>query len=145
MMSAEFDFADEKENTNEIPVDEQSTGDNEDSDGDGIQGPPPPTEFKRLLEVWAKDFERMEAAIYQQQAAADNISALETLRLHDAMDAATSTAEASTVAIQQFVDQSGNPELPAIFQEIQMEATLLMGARNDATRKAQKAKEAAEL
>ena len=94
-MSAEYDFADEKENTNEIPVDEQSTGDHEDSDGDGIQGPPPPTEFKRLLEVWAKDFERMEAAIYQQQAAADNISALETLRLHDSMDAATSTAEAS--------------------------------------------------
>ena len=61
--------------------------------------------FKRLLEVWAKDFERMEAAIYQQQAAADNISALETLRLHDAMDAATSTAEASIVAIQQFMDQ----------------------------------------
>ena len=118
MMNAEYDFADEKENTNENPVDEQSTGDHEDSDGDGIQGSPPPTEFKRLLEVWAKEFERMEAAIYQQQAAADNTSALETLRLHDAMDAATSTAEASIVSIQQFMVQSGNPELPAIFKEI---------------------------
>ena len=49
-MNAEYDFADEKENTNENPVDEQSTGDHDDSDGDGIQGPPPPTEFKRLLE-----------------------------------------------------------------------------------------------
>ena len=43
------------------------------------------------------------------------------------------------------MDQSGNPELPEIFQEIQMEATLLLGARNDATRKSQKAKDAAEL
>ena len=55
MMNAEYDFADENENTNEKPADEQSTGDHEDSDGEGIQSPPPPTELKRLLEVWAKE------------------------------------------------------------------------------------------
>ena len=53
MMNPEYDFADENEATNEKQADEQSTGDheyNDDSDGEGIQGPPPPTEFKRLLE-----------------------------------------------------------------------------------------------
>ena len=50
MMNPEYDFADENEATNEKQADEQSTGDHEDSDGEGIQGPPPPTEFKRLLE-----------------------------------------------------------------------------------------------
>ena len=43
MMNPEYDFADENEATNEKQADEQSTGDHEDSDGEGIQGPPPPT------------------------------------------------------------------------------------------------------
>ena len=41
MMNPEYDFADENEVTNEKQADEQSTGDHEDSDGEGIQGPPP--------------------------------------------------------------------------------------------------------
>ena len=57
MMNPEYDFADGNEVTNEKQADEQSTGDHEDSDGEGLQGPPPPTEFKRLLEEWARDFE----------------------------------------------------------------------------------------
>ena len=50
-MNPEYDFADENEVTNEKQADEQSTGDHEDSDEEGVQGPPPPTKFKRLLEV----------------------------------------------------------------------------------------------
>ena len=43
------DFADDNEVTNEKQADEQSTGDHEDSDEEGVQGPPHPTdEFKRL-------------------------------------------------------------------------------------------------
>ena len=61
-MNPEYDFADDNEATNEQQADEQSTGDNEYSDGEGIQGPPPPTEFKRLLEGWARDFEKLVAA-----------------------------------------------------------------------------------
>ena len=41
MMNAEYDFAEENEATNEKQADEQSTGDHEDSDGEGIQGPLP--------------------------------------------------------------------------------------------------------
>ena len=51
MMNPEYDFADEHDATNEKQAeDDQSTGDHEDSDEEGVQGPPPPTEFKRLLE-----------------------------------------------------------------------------------------------
>ena len=140
-MNPEYDFADEHDATIEKQADDPSTGDHEESDDDGFQGPSPLTEFKRLLEVWAKDFERMEAAIYQQTAVAETISAVEAKRLHDAVDAATTMAEASSVLIQQFIDQSGNPELPEIFKAIQM----LLGARNDATRKSQRAKDAPGL
>ena len=58
------DFADEPNTTNENQADDQSTGDHEDSDEEGVQGPPPPTEFKRLLGEWTKDFEKLEAVAY---------------------------------------------------------------------------------
>ena len=145
MLNAEYDFADENENTNEKTVDEQSTGDHEDSDGEGIQGPPRPAEFKRLLEVWAKDFEKLEAANYQQTTAAEDISGVEAQRLRDAVDAATTTVQTSSGLIHKFMNHSGDPEMSEIFREIHMEATFLLGARNNATRKSAKAKEAAEL
>ena len=48
--------------------------------------------------------------------------------------------------MHKFMSQSGDPEISETFREIQMEATfLLLGARNDATRKSAKAKEAADL
>ena len=82
MMNPEYDFADENEATNEKQADEQSTGDHEDSDdGEGIQGPPPPTEFKRLLEGWARDFEKLVAMVYQQTTASEDISEVEALQL----------------------------------------------------------------
>ena len=46
-MNPEYDFADENEVTNEKQADEQSTGDHEDSDEEGVQGPPPPTDCWR--------------------------------------------------------------------------------------------------
>ena len=145
-MNAEYDFADENENTTEKPADEQSTSDHEDSDGEGIQGPPPPTEFKRLLEVWAKDIEKLEAVSYHQTTAAEDISGVEAQRrLRDAVDAATTTVQTSSGLIHKFMNQSGDPAISETFREIQMEATFLLGARNDATRKSAKAKEAAEL
>ena len=50
-MNHEYDFANnDNEASNDKQADEQSMGDHEDSDGEGIQGPPPQTEFKRLLE-----------------------------------------------------------------------------------------------
>ena len=89
-MNPEYDFADEPNVTNENQADDQSTGDHEDSDEEGVQGPPPPTEFKRLLEEWAKDFEKLEAAVaYHQAAASGETSEIEAKRLFDAVQAAT--------------------------------------------------------
>ena len=62
-MNPEYDFADEPNATNEKQADDQSTGDHEDSDEEGVQGPPPPTEFKRLLGEWAKDLEKLSSRI----------------------------------------------------------------------------------
>ena len=41
MINPDHDFADDNEASNDKQADEQSSGDHEDSDGDGIQGPPP--------------------------------------------------------------------------------------------------------
>ena len=41
--------------------------------------------------------------------------------------------------------QSGDPTISTTFRDIQMEAVTLLSARNDATRRATRAKEAAEL
>ena len=91
-MNPEYDFADENEVTNEKQADEQSTGDHEDSDEEGVQGPPPPTEFKRLLEEWVRDFEKLEAvAAYHQATASEDISGVEAQRLQEAVEAATTT------------------------------------------------------
>jgi hypothetical protein len=74
MMNPGYDFADEPEATNEKQADDQSTGDHEDSDEEGVQGPPSPTEFKRLLEEWARDFEKLEAVAYHKATASEDIS-----------------------------------------------------------------------
>jgi hypothetical protein len=81
-MNPEYDFADEPNATNEKQADDQSTGDHEDSDEEGVQGPPPPTEFKRLLGEWAKDLEKLEAVAYHQAAASEEISEVEAKRLY---------------------------------------------------------------
>jgi hypothetical protein len=144
MMNPEYDFADEPEATNEKQADDQSTGDH--SDEEGVQGPPPPTEFKRLLGEWAKDFEKLEAVAYHHRAAAsEETSEIETKWLSDAVEAATSKEQNSLGLLQAFMGQSGDPRISATFREIQMEAVTLLSARNDATRRAARAKEAAEL
>jgi hypothetical protein len=43
------------------------------------------------------------------------------------------------------MSQSGDPTISATFRDIQMHAVTLLSARNDATRRAVKAKEAAEF
>ena len=143
-MNPEYDFADENEVTNEKQADEQSTGDHEDSDGEGIQGPPP-TEFKRLLEEWARDFEKLAAVAYHQTTASEDISGVEAQRFREAVEAATTTEQNSSGLIHKFMSQSGDPAISETFREIQMEFATLLSARNDATRRAAKAKEAAEL
>ena len=95
--------------------------------------------------MWAKDFEKLEAVSYHQTTASEDISGVEAQRLRDAVDAATTTVQTSSGLIHKFMSQSGDPEISETFREIQMEATFLLGARNDATRKSAKAKEAAEL
>jgi hypothetical protein len=141
MMNPEYDFADEHEATNEKQADDQFTGDHEDSDEEDVKGPPPPTEFKRLLEEWARDFEKLEAVAYHKATASEDISKVEAQRLQKAVEAATSSG-----LIQKFMSQSGDPAISDTFREIhQMEAATLLSARNDATRRAAKAKEAAEL
>ena len=86
---------DEPEATNEKQADDQSTGDHEDSDEEGVQGPPPPTEFKRLLEEWARDFEKLEAVAYHKATASEDISEVEAKRLLEAVEAATTKEQTS--------------------------------------------------
>ena len=144
-MNPEYDFADDNKVTNEKQADEQSTGDHEDSEEEGVQGPPPPTEFKRLMEEWARDFEKLEAVAYHQANASEDISEVEAQRLQEAVEAATTKEQTSSGLIHKFTSQSGDPAIAETFREIQMEAATLLSARNDATRRAAKAKEAAEL
>ena len=106
---------------------------------------PQATEFKRLLEVWARDFEKLEAVVYHQTTASEDTSGVEAQRLREAVDAATTTAQISSGLLHKFMTQSGDPAISETFREIQLEAVTLLGARNDATRRAAKAKEAAEL
>ena len=145
MMNPEYDFADESDTTNEKQADDQSTGDHEDSDEEGVQGPPSPTEFKRLLEEWARDFEKLEAVAYHKAAASEDVSEVEAKRLLEAVEAATTKEQTSLGLLQNFMSQSGDQAISATFREIQMEAATLLSARNDATRRAARAKEAAEL
>jgi hypothetical protein len=91
MMNPEYDFVDKHDATNEKQADDESTGDHEDSDEEGFQGPPPPTEFKRLLEEWARDFAKLEAVAYHKAAASEVISEVEAKRLLEAVEAATSS------------------------------------------------------
>ena len=96
MMNPEYDFADEHDATNEKQADDPSTGDHEDSDEEGVQGPPPPTEFKRLLEEWAsRDFEKLEAVAYHKAAASEDTSEVEAKRLLEAVEAATTKEQTS--------------------------------------------------
>jgi hypothetical protein len=117
-MNPEYDFADEPNATNEKRADDQSTGDHEDSDEEGVQGPPPPTEFKRLLGEWAKDLEKLEAVAYHQAAASEEISEVEAKRLFDAVEAATTQEQNSLGLLQAFMGQSGDPTISATFREI---------------------------
>ncbi len=94
-MNPEYDFADEQYATNEKQADDQSTGDHEDSDEEGVQGPPPPTEFKRLLEEWTRDFKKLEAVAYHKVAASEDISDVEARRLLEAVEAATTKEQTS--------------------------------------------------
>ena len=64
IINPEYDFADDNEASNDKQADDQSMGDHEYSDGEGIQGPPPSAEFKSL---W--DFEKLEAVVYQKTTA----------------------------------------------------------------------------
>jgi hypothetical protein len=81
--------------TNEKQADDQSTGDHEDSDEEGVQDPPPPTEFKRLLEEWARDFEKLEAVAYHKAAVSGDIAEIGEKRLLDAVEAATTKEQTS--------------------------------------------------
>ncbi len=125
-MNPEYDFADEPDATNEKQADDQSTGDHEDSDEKGVQGPPPPTEFKRLLGEWAKDFEKLEAVAYNQAAASKETSEIEAKRLFDAVEAATTQEQSFLGLLQAFIGQSGDPTISATFREIQMDAVTLL-------------------
>ena len=95
----------------------------------------------------ARDFEKLEAVAYHKATASDDISEVEAQRLQEAVEAATTTEQTSNgLLIQKFMSQSGDPAISDTFREIrQMEAATLLSARNDATRRAAKAKEAAEL
>ena len=99
------------------------------------------------MEEWARDFEKLEAVAYHKATASDDISEVEAQRLQEAVEAATTTEQTSNgLLIQKFMSQSGDPAISDTFREIrQMEAATLLSARNDATRRAAKAKEAAEL
>ncbi len=69
----------------------------------------------------------------------------EIKRLSDAVEAATSTEQNSLGLLQAFMGQSGDPTISTTFRDIHMEAVTLLSARNDATRRATRAKEAAEM
>ena len=49
MINAEYDFADNNKKTRKT-IFLKSAGDHEDSDEEVVKGPPPPAEFKKLLE-----------------------------------------------------------------------------------------------
>jgi hypothetical protein len=101
--------------------------------------------LQRLLEEWARDFEKLEAVAYHKATASEDISEVEAKRLLEAVEAATTKEQTSIGLLQNFMSQSGDPAISDTFREIQMEAATLLSARNDATRRAAKAKEAAEL
>ena len=95
--------------------------------------------------MWATDFEKLEAEVYHQTTAWEDLSGVEAQRLREAVKAATTTVQTSSGLLHKFMSQSGDPAISETFREIQMKAATLLGARNDATRRAAKAKEAAEL
>jgi hypothetical protein len=105
-------------------------------------------EFKAHLpqpsskDCW-RDFEKLEAVAYHKATASEDISEVEAQRLQEAVEAATTTEQTSIGLIQKFMSQSGDPAISGTFREIQMKAaTLLLSARNNATRRAARAKEA---
>ena len=94
---------------------EQSTGDHEDSN-------------LPLLEEWARDFEKMEAAVYQNTTAPESIAEIEVQRLRDAVETAAAAQKLSVDALAKFLSDSGEPKLLDAFQEIRIEAATLSGA-----------------
>ena len=95
--------------------------------------------------MWAKVFEKLEAVVYNQTTTSEDTSGVEARRLREAVDAATTTVQTSSGLLHKFMSKSGGPAISETFCEIQMEAATLLGARNDATRGAAKAKEAVEM
>ena len=61
------------------------------------------------------------------------------------MKVATAAQKISMDALHKFMSDSGDPTLLETFQQIRIEALTLSGARNDATGKAAKAREATEM
>jgi hypothetical protein len=97
------------------------------------------------LKEWARDFEKLEAVAYHKATASEDFSEVEAQRLLEAVEAATIKELTSIGLSQKVMSQSGDPAISDTFREIQMEAATLLSARNDATRRAARAKEAAEL
>jgi len=145
----DYDFA--ADDQNEVADDkmpglvEESDGESDDEDDDGVVGPPPPAEFKKLLVEWARDFERSEAADYQEENMVEPVDVVEEKRIRDAALETHKAQWNSRVILMQYVDDSGDRTLSTIFQDIRYEAQDLTGARNDATRKAARAKNAVDV
>ena len=83
----------------------------------------------------------MEAAVYQNTTAPEGIAKIEAQRLRDAVEIAATAQKLSVDALAKILSNSDDPKLLDAFQEIRIEAAPLSGARNNALRKAAKAKE----
>ena len=106
----------------------------------------PPAEFKKLLEEWARDFEKLKAVVHQKTTVSEDIAVVEAQTLQEAVKAATAAQTISMEALlHRFISNSGDPTFSETFQEIRIEAATLSGARNETTRKAAKAREAAKM
>jgi hypothetical protein len=80
----------------------------------------PPAEFKkRLLEERARDFEKIEAAVYQNTTPPEGIAEIEAQRLRYAVEIAATALNISVDdALAKFLSDSGDPKLLEAIQEI---------------------------
>ena len=150
MIDHEYDFADdqngpstEKNTTRDDDV--GSDGESDDMDDDGVENPPPPAEFKKLLVEWAHDFERMEGALYMETTVTNPVDAVEVRRIQDAVDQTTNSHWLSRDTLIKFMADSGDQSLYQVYTDIRNEAGALSGARNDATKRAIKAKDVVDM
>ena len=81
----------------------------------------------------------------QNTVAPEGIIEVEAQRMKDAIEAAAAPQKYSRMPSANFLAETGDQTLTQALQEIRIEAVTLSGARNDATRKAAKAKEVADL